>query len=235
MLSQIANKYISKLKGNDYRIDPRIPGTYLIVLIWGRILMKLRGYFSFIKHAAGTPFIGMSVTLKARSKITIGKGVSIGHKCYIDALSVDGILLGNNVSIGNNTKIECTGNIQQIGKGIQVGNNVGMGSDNFYGCAGGISIGDDTIVGNFVSFHSENHIFSDMSRPIRLQGVTHRGIKIGKDCWIGAKVTVLDGAVIGDGCIIAAGAVVGAGTYEKNGIYGGIPAKLIKYRSTETI
>jgi acetyltransferase-like isoleucine patch superfamily enzyme len=65
---------------------------------------------------------------------------------------------------------------------------------------------------------------------IRLQGVEHRGIIVGKNCWIGAKATILDGAVIQDGCVIAAGAVVKAGSYQANGIYGGVPAKLIRYR-----
>lgn len=229
MFSKIISKYISKLKGQSYLIDHRIPDSYLLGLIASRIMMKIRGIFSFIQ-SPDIPFVGRSVTLKARSKIKAGKALSIGNRCYIDALSVEGITLGSNVSIGNNTKIECTGNIQHLGKGFRAGNNVGLGSDNFYGCAGGISIDDDTIIGNFVSFHSENHIFTEIEKPIRLQGVSHKGISVGKNCWIGAKATILDGSVIEDGCIIAAGAVVLAGTYKQNGIFGGVPAKLIKYR-----
>lgn len=163
----------------------------------------------------------------------MGNGVTIGNGCYVDALSVEGITLGNNVSMGPRTKIECTGSIRTLGKGLKVEDNVGLGSDNFYGCAGGISIGKDTIIGNFVSFHAENHRFSDRNIPIRLQGVTHEGIKIGQNCWIGAKVTILDGVIIEDGCIIAAGALVKAGVYKKEGIYGGVPAKLIKHRFSE--
>lgn len=229
MLSKIISKYISKIKGQPYKIDDRITDLYLFGLLTSRIMMKARGAFSFIR-TPDIPFVGRAVTLKARSKINAGKALSIGNHCSIDALSVEGIILGYNVSIGSNTKIECTGNIQHIGKGLRVGNNVGLGSNNFYGCAGGISIDDDTIIGNFVSFHSENHIFTDIAKPIRLQGVSHRGISVGKNCWIGAKATILDGAIIEDGCIIAAGAVVRAGTYKQNGIFGGVPAKLIKYR-----
>jgi len=107
---------------------------------------------------------------------------------------------------------------------------VGLGSDNFFGAAGGIEIGDDCILGNFISFHSENHNYNDPSVPIRLQGVTRIGIRAGKNCWIGSKATILDGVVIGDGCIIAAGSVVKAGVYEADGIYGGVPAVFIKKR-----
>ena len=59
--------------------------------------------------------------------------------------------------------------------------------------------------------------------------VKRKGIIIGKDCWIGAKVTILDGTVIGDGCIVAAGAVV-RGYIPPYSIIGGIPAKVIKSR-----
>mgnify|MGYP000688872669 CR=1 FL=1 len=57
--------------------------------------------------------------------------------------------------------------------------------------------------------------------------MNRKGIKIGKDCWIGSKTTILDGTEIGDGCIIAAGAVV-RGKIESYSIIGGIPAKTIK-------
>lgn len=83
-------------------------------------------------------------------------------------------------------------------------------------------------IGNFVSFHSENHNYEDKTIPIRLQGVNHKGIKVGNNCWIGAKVTILDGVQIGNRCVIAARAVVRAGKYPDNCIIGGVPAKIIK-------
>jgi acetyltransferase-like isoleucine patch superfamily enzyme len=85
-------------------------------------------------------------------------------------------------------------------------------------------------MGNMISFHAENHVYENAQVPVRLQGYTRLGIRVGKNCWIGAKATILDGAVIEDGCVIAAGAVVTAGLYKANGVYGGIPAKLIKYK-----
>ena len=33
-------------------------------------------------------------------------------------------------------------------------------------------------------------------------------VKIGNDCWLGARVTVCSGVTIGDGCVIGAGSVV---------------------------
>lgn len=62
-----------------------------------------------------------------------------------------------------------------------------------------------------------------------MQGATRKGIEIGKDCWIGANATILDGVKIGDGCIVAAGAVVNRDVPSYT-IVGGVPAKTIKNR-----
>lgn len=93
----------------------------------------------------------------------------------------------------------------------------------------GIIIEYYVIIGNFISMHSENHNYSNLEIPIRLQGVNHKGIIIGDNCWIGAKATILDGTVIGNGCIIAAGSVV-TGQFPDNSIIVGIPARIIKQR-----
>jgi len=228
-MRKLVNSFIKKIKHEEYEIDDRIPTSYLFGLVIARLAMAARGSISRIKHK-GYLFIAGRVTVKARTMFRTGRSVSIGNGCFIDALSTDGVLFGDNVSMGRNVRIECTGSLKQIGKGIEVGNNVGLGADCFFGCAGGIIIGDDTIMGNYVSFHSENHLFDDTKKLVRLQGFTRQGIKVGKNCWIGSKATILDGADIGDGCIIAAGAVVIAGSYEANGIYAGIPAKLVRVR-----
>lgn len=52
---------------------------------------------------------------------------------------------------------------------------------------------------------------------------------IGNDVWIGSNVSILDGCRIGDGVIIATGSVV-LGDLEPYFIYGGIPAKKIGQR-----
>ncbi len=222
-------KLISKKKGEPFHVDANIPLSYLLRTVLEWFAMFVRGAF-VLAHKRGALFKGRNVTIRAAGKMRIGKNVSIGHNCYIDAMSVDGIAFGDNVSIQKYTTIECTGSVRFIGKGLIIGNSVGIGSHSFLGCAGGVEIGDDTITGNFVSFHSENHNSSGPGIPIRLQGVSRKGIKVGKNCWIGAKATILDGAVIGDGCIIAANSVVAQGVYKSDAIYGGAPARFIKNR-----
>jgi acetyltransferase-like isoleucine patch superfamily enzyme len=226
------NKLISKWKGEHYVLDPHIPSSYLWRLLIARMSMLLRGKLSGIRNK-GLLFFSWKATVKCRSKLVTGRSVTIERGCYIDALSAEGIVFGNNVSVGRNTKIIGTGHLQLTGKGMKLGNNIGLGTESFYGCGGGIEIGDDTIIGDYVSFHAENHRHEDTAIPIRLQGVTRVGIKVGKNCWIGAKTILLDGVVLEEGCIIAAGAVVTAGHYPANSIYGGIPAKLIRQRNDQ--
>ena len=114
-----------------------------------------------------------------------------------------------------------------LGKYIKIGNNVGIGEFAYLGGGGGLEIGDDCIIGQYLSCHPENHNFNNPKVLIRLQGVTRKGIKIGKNCWIGAKVTILDGVEIGNNCVIAAGAVVRS-SMPSHTVIGGVPARILK-------
>lgn len=58
-------------------------------------------------------------------------------------------------------------------------------------------------------------------------------VTIGHDVWIGHGVTVLAGVTVGTGAVIGAGAVVSRDV-EPYTIVGGVPAKVIKHRFTES-
>jgi len=177
---------------------------------------------------------GRGVRFSFLSRVTWGCFFKPGDFVYISAAGKKGICIGNNVGIGAFSRLIVATSLNHIGEFIAIGNNVGIGEFAYLGGGGGLHIGDDCIIGQYFSCHPENHFFNDPCKPIRLQGVSREGINIGKNCWIGSKVTVLDGVTIGDGCVIAAGAVVNR-SFPPDSVIGGIPAKLLKRRGKKTL
>ena len=114
------------------------------------------------------------------------------------------------------------------GKNIKLGKNVFINSCCQFQDQGGITIGDDTLVGPKTVIATLNH----HQNPDKRANLIPKPVKIGSKVWIGANVTILPGVTIGDGAIIAAGAVVNKDV-EENTIVGGVPAKYIKDIDTE--
>ncbi|MEM7038820.1 MAG: acyltransferase, partial [Bacteroidota bacterium] len=141
----------------------------------------------------------------------------------------EGLEIGDNSGIGAFSRLIVSMDYSAPGKCIRIGRNVGIGEYAYLGGAGGLEIGDDCIVGQYFSCHPENHNFNDPTEAIRQQGVTRKGIRIGRNCWIGSKVTVLDGVEIGEGCVIAAGAVV-TKSMPAHSVIGGVPARVLRSR-----
>jgi len=225
-------KVLLRIAGKDnLEIDKQITISYLLRMCWKYGWMMLRGRWIslFYKNMSNKIFIGRKVSLIMKNKMFLGKGVKIHDFTKIDALSRDGVRFGDGVIIGRNTTIECTGSIEYLGKGLTIGNQSTFNNDCFFGAAGGIEIGENVVAGQFIRFHSENHNYDRTDMLIKEQGTTHKGIKLGNNCWIGSGVVFLDGAEIGDGCVVAANTVV-TKKFGDNCVLAGIPAKVVKMR-----
>jgi acetyltransferase-like isoleucine patch superfamily enzyme len=209
--------------GKSYVVDTRIPQKLIISVLTRRIIMLIRGFLK----TGNKVFIGNNTKILKSRNIVFGKSVTIDKHCIIDGFSSEKIILGDCVKIGAFSTLSSTSHMSKYGKGLKMGNNSAIGDFTHFGASGGIDIGNDVIMGSYISFHSENHNFEDTTKLIREQGVTSKGIKIGNNVWVGAKVTFLDGTVIGNHCVVAAGAVVN-GSYPDFSVIGGIPAKIIK-------
>lgn len=218
-------------KDSGYDLDKSISGKSLLQILSYRLCMVIRGGFRkpFLGQSSGVLFLGSNVTLRHPQFIKIGRGNILEDFVFIDALSTDGVNLGNNVKIAKHTTIECTGVIRNIGKGLIIGSNSAIGAYSYIGAQGGIKIGENVIMGPRVNFHSENHNYNDLNIPIRLQGESRKGIVVEDDCWVGAGSVFLDGSYVEKGCVIAAGSVVKA-HFPPFSIIGGVPAKIIKSR-----
>ena len=185
--------------------------------------MLVRGVFKTQRKV----FIGRNTKILNNRNISFGKSVTIGSYCEIDGYASEKIVFGDCVKIGSYSKLLSTSHFSKFGKGLVMGSNSAVGDFTHFGAPGGIVIGNDVIMGSYISFHSENHNFLDTSKLIREQGVTSKGIILGNNIWVGAKVTFLDGCEIGDNSVVAAGAVVTA-KFPKNSIIGGVPARILK-------
>lgn len=228
----LLNKFAQFLGRKDYSIDNLISSRDLFKIIANKLLQLIRGLCikPFFKKSNGLIFIGRGAKIKFKTNFSHGRSCQIGANVEINALSREGISLGNNVTILRNTIIECTGVIRNIGEGLVIGNNVGIAQNCFIQVRGKVSIGNNVIFGPGVSIFSENHNFSDVTRYINEQGETRKGVIIEDGVWVASNATILDGVTIGESSIVAAGSVVNRNVPPFT-IVGGIPAKFIKLRN----
>ncbi|MFK7969692.1 MAG: acyltransferase [Bacteroidia bacterium] len=225
--------FFAKKKNPDFTLDASVSGALLARYAWNRIWAFMRGFR--LLRTGRIPkglFLGRGVSTVNLRNIRFGRMVQIHEYTRLSAIGKGPLEIGNQVTIGAFSRIAITYGFHQPGVGIRIGNNVGIGEYTHLGGAGGLEIGDDCIVGPYFSCHPENHETSQPGVPYRLQGVNRKGIRIGKNCWVGAKVTVLDGVEVGDNCILAAGAVV-TKSFPANSLIGGVPARLIKQLPTQ--
>jgi len=232
MMRQLLQQVIRKLKSDPhYTIDPAVPTTALMTVLKERGFAYLRGLLRkpFLADSRGAFFAGRRVQILNSRLLHMGSSVTLEDDVKIDALSRHGVHIGNNVSIGRFSIIECTGVLRHLGEGFWIGDNSNLGDYNFVGAAGGVRIGSHVLIGQSVRFHSENHIFDRKDMLIQEQGVTNEGIVVEDDVWLGSGAVILDGVTIGQGAVVAAGSVV-TKDVPPYAVVGGAPAKILKFR-----
>ena len=150
--------------------------------------------------------------------------VFIGKRAELYARKHYGrLVLGRWVHVGNENRLRChEGN-------LRVGDKVVFGRDNTFNAYLDIEVGDKTIVADWVYVCDFDHVYEDIHAPIKDQGLIKSPVRIGPDCWVGAKVTVLRATTIGHGSILAANSVV-RGNVPPMSIVGGVPGKVLKNR-----
>ena len=222
-----------RLRNPQFAFAPAFDGRMVLSFLWATGLCFLRGLRLLLRFRHPRfMLLGTGVRLRYLHKIRYGRYLKLGRGVSVEALGSEGVLFGDNVSIGDWSKVVVSTTPSDPGSFIRIGNSVGIGEYAYLGGAGGLTIGDDCIVGQYFSCHPENHLYADTGTAIRHQGVRREGIQIGHDCWIGSKVTVLDGVTVGGHSIIAAGAVV-TKSFPPFSIIGGVPARLIGRREAE--
>jgi acetyltransferase-like isoleucine patch superfamily enzyme len=110
--------------------------------------------------------------------------------------------------------------------GLRVGSGFSVNSGALIDGRGGISIGNDVLIGPYVVINSSEHAHKQLDVPMTSVDHVMAPVRIGDDVWIGAHAVITGGVEIGSGSVIAAGAVV-TRDVPAYAIVGGVPASII--------
>ena len=106
-------------------------------------------------------------------------------------------------------------------KQLTIGKNVFINHSFTAMSIGGVTLEDNVQIGPHVTIVTDNHDFAN--RYV----LKCRSVRICKNAWIGANVTIMPGVTVGENAVVAGGAVV-TKDVPANTVAGGNPARVIK-------
>lgn len=182
-------------------------------------------YRPFFGACPGKLVIGRGVSFRYPGKIFFRGNAVLDDYCVVDATgeSNHGITIGDGVYIGKRSNVYCKNG------DLELGDRVSLSADCIVFSSNRLTMKPGSKVGSFSYLLSGGEY--DYKSPVPFceqDGTDSVGpLEIGENCWIGAHVTILDGASLGDKCVAAAGAVV---TKPQPGytVVAGVPARFVK-------
>lgn len=133
------------------------------------------------------------------------------------------LVLGRWVHLGDGTSLRCHEGTVRIGDKTVFGRNIVV---NAYL---DVQIGGSCIIADLVYVTDFDHVFTDVAVPIKDQGIAKAPVRIGSDVWLGTKVSIVRGTVIGNGVVVAANAVV-TRDLPDFAVAAGVPARVLRNR-----
>lgn len=200
----------------NFKMLPLADAIHFPILLHGKVdISKCTGRISWLgrrPHFAGWNIGGATDQMQNYSNSTV-----------VTRIQIQGILnLGESGIISNGTMLS----IGETGT-LNLHDNVFINLFNRIVCVDEITIGSDTIISWECQF-----LDSDFHYSIAEDGTIHRCSKpifIGQNSWIGNRVTIGKGVYLNDESIIASNSFVNKNfSAVKNGMFGGIPAKVLK-------
>lgn len=164
----------------------------------------------------------------------VGENSIIACSCSLEGGGQNAISIGANTHIQGNCILGCWANYrgQIFNPYITIGDDCNIGEYNHITACNKIEIGNGLLTGRFVyigdNSHGELSIENSLVPPIERELKSKGEIIIGKNVWIGDKVTILSNVHIGDNVIVAANAVVTTDV-PNNCIVAGVPSKIVKF------
>ena len=125
--------------------------------------------------------------------------------------------------IGHGTKIRCHEGV------VSIGAKTVMGQECTISAYQHVEIGRECVIADRVMLIDFDHGVVEVDRPIRLQGIYKRDVRVGNNVWIGYGACILRGVTIGDNAVVGTNAVV-TEDVPANAVVGGVPARVIRTR-----
>jgi acetyltransferase-like isoleucine patch superfamily enzyme len=133
------------------------------------------------------------------------------------------IELGRWSWLGHGTKIRCHEGVVSIGAKTVLGQECTISAYQH------VSIGRECVIADRVMLIDFDHGTVEVDRPIRLQGIYKRDVRVGNNVWIGYGACILRGVTVGDNAVIGTNSVV-TNDVPANAVVGGVPARVLRMR-----
>jgi acetyltransferase-like isoleucine patch superfamily enzyme len=112
---------------------------------------------------------------------------------------------------------------------VRIGAKTVMGQECTISAFQHVSIGRECIIADRVMLIDFDHGAVEVERPVRLQGIYKRDVRLGHNVWMGYGACVLRGVSIGDNAIVGTSAVI-TKDVPANAVVAGSPARVIRMR-----
>jgi acetyltransferase-like isoleucine patch superfamily enzyme len=161
--------------------------------------------------------------LRHRRKLVLDGLAFIGPGCAIEIGRQGRVELGRWSWLGHRSKLRCHEGV------ISIGAKTVMGQECTISAYQHVSIGRECVIADRVMMIDFDHGMVDVERPVRLQGIYKRDVRVGNNVWIGYGACLLRGVTVGDNAVIGTNAVV-TRDVPANAVVAGVPARVIRMR-----
>src|SRR5919112_6139674 len=163
--------------------------------------------------------------LRLRRRLRLDGLAFVGPGCSLEVGRRGTLELGRWAWVGHGCKIRCHEGTVSIGAKTVLGQECTISSFQH------VSIGRECVVADRVMLIDFDHGMVEVDRPIRLQGIYKRDVRVGNNVWVGYGACILRGVNVGDNAVIGTNAVVTRDVPE-NAVVGGVPARVLRMRDT---
>ena len=161
--------------------------------------------------------------LRLRSRLRLDGLAFIGPGCSLEVRKGATLELGRWSWVGHGCKIRSHEGTVSIGAKTVLGQECTISSFQH------VSIGRECVIADRVMMIDFDHGMVEVDRPIRLQGIYKRDVRVGNNVWIGYGACILRGVTVGDNAVIGTNAVV-TRDVPANAVVAGVPARLLRMR-----